>query len=52
MVLDQDIPLLVFSTEEDKWRGPFTNNGDQCWHIHGSVDIWEVNPVPFFSTTI
>ncbi|CAI2167229.1 17864_t:CDS:2 [Funneliformis geosporum] len=37
---------LVFgvdwSTEQDKWRGPFTNNGDQCWHFHGTLDDWKI----------
>ena len=41
---------LVFavglSTEQYKWRGPFTNNQDICWHFHGHIDSWDVYPCP------
>ncbi|CAI2169670.1 18179_t:CDS:1 [Funneliformis geosporum] len=37
---------VILSTEKDKWRGPFTNNGDQCWHFKGSEDDWDVYPCP------
>ncbi|GBB87971.1 hypothetical protein RclHR1_14490002 [Rhizophagus clarus] len=37
---------LVFgvglSQEEDKWRGPFTNTQDLCFHFHGNVFKWEL----------
>jgi hypothetical protein len=37
---------LVFhvhlSTEQDKWQGPFNNDGDKCWHYHGHLDSWEI----------
>ncbi|GBC04084.1 hypothetical protein RclHR1_00550029 [Rhizophagus clarus] len=47
---DQNITTfyLVFgvsgSTEQDKWRGPFDNNQDYCWHFHGHIDSWKVYP--------
>ncbi|CAI2194925.1 14422_t:CDS:2, partial [Funneliformis geosporum] len=33
-----------YSGEDDKWKGLFTNNGDQCWHFQGSEDKWSVYP--------
>ncbi|CAI2178854.1 18372_t:CDS:2, partial [Funneliformis geosporum] len=24
---------------DDKWKGPFQNNGDACWHFHGNEMI-------------
>ncbi|CAG8726580.1 9665_t:CDS:1, partial [Funneliformis mosseae] len=30
------------SFEHDKWRGPFTNDGDRCFHFHGVLENWEV----------
>ncbi|CAG8632433.1 4381_t:CDS:2 [Gigaspora margarita] len=39
---------LVFgvdvSTEQDKWRGPFNNTQDYCWHYTGNEFNWEVWP--------
>ncbi|CAG8747872.1 103_t:CDS:1, partial [Gigaspora rosea] len=32
------------STEQDKWRGPFNNTQDICWHFHGNVDDWKIWP--------
>ncbi|CAG8754642.1 10636_t:CDS:2, partial [Funneliformis caledonium] len=41
---------LVFgvasSTEDDKWRGPINNDGDKCWHFHGTEDAWDVYECP------
>ncbi|CAI2170274.1 14644_t:CDS:2 [Funneliformis geosporum] len=37
---------VSWSTEENKWRGPYTNDGDKCWHFHGSEDSWDVYPCP------
>ncbi|CAI2180478.1 17141_t:CDS:2 [Funneliformis geosporum] len=37
---------VEWSTEDYKWRGPFTNNGDKCWHFHGIEDNWDVYPCP------
>ncbi|CAG8848921.1 45116_t:CDS:1, partial [Gigaspora margarita] len=34
------------STEQDKWRGPFDNTQDYCYHYHGSEDDWDVYPCP------
>ncbi|CAI2190145.1 4386_t:CDS:2 [Funneliformis geosporum] len=38
---------LVFgvsgSLQENKWRGPFNNDGDKCWHYHGTIDGWNVD---------
>ena len=31
------------SLENVKWRGPFQNDGDKCWHFHGSVDDWNID---------
>ncbi|CAB5305960.1 unnamed protein product [Rhizophagus irregularis] len=33
---------VAASTEDDKWRGPFNNDGDKCWHFHGTIDSWNV----------
>ncbi|CAB4433639.1 unnamed protein product [Rhizophagus irregularis] len=33
---------VAASTEEDKWRGPINNDGDKCWHFHGTLESWEV----------
>ncbi|CAI2168823.1 13165_t:CDS:2 [Funneliformis geosporum] len=33
---------VLYSTEEDKWRGPFENDGDKCWHFHGTLDNWKI----------
>ncbi|PKY41821.1 hypothetical protein RhiirA4_455488 [Rhizophagus irregularis] len=30
------------STEHDKWRGPFQNDGDKCWHFHDHLNSWEI----------
>ncbi|CAG8534728.1 9702_t:CDS:2 [Gigaspora margarita] len=37
---------VIATTEQDKWRGPFDNTQDYCWHFHGSEDDWEVFPCP------
>lgn len=34
------------SLEYDKWRGPFGNTQDICWHFHGHLESWEVFPCP------
>ncbi|CAB4379763.1 unnamed protein product [Rhizophagus irregularis] len=28
--------------EEDKWRGPFENTQDLCFHYHGNLVKWEL----------
>ncbi|CAB4387449.1 unnamed protein product [Rhizophagus irregularis] len=33
---------VAASTEDDKWRGPYNNDGDKCWHFHGTIDSWDV----------
>ncbi|GBC06390.1 hypothetical protein RclHR1_00680034 [Rhizophagus clarus] len=33
---------VAASTEENKWRGPYNNDGDKCWHFHGTLDNWIV----------
>ncbi|CAG8712142.1 11191_t:CDS:2 [Funneliformis mosseae] len=30
------------SFEEDKWRGPITNDGDKCYHFHGTLENWDI----------
>ncbi|RIB22096.1 hypothetical protein C2G38_2076483, partial [Gigaspora rosea] len=32
------------SAEEDKWRGPYNNTQDICWHFHGHLENWEIWP--------
>ncbi|CAI2176900.1 14269_t:CDS:2, partial [Funneliformis geosporum] len=49
LVIPQNITTywLVFgvasSLEDDKWRGPYNNDGDKCWRFHGSEDDWNIN---------
>ncbi|RIB09909.1 hypothetical protein C2G38_2107383 [Gigaspora rosea] len=26
-----------------KFRGPYNNTQDYCWHFHGSEDFWDIN---------
>jgi hypothetical protein len=33
------------STEDDKKRGPFTNDKDYCWKMSGSIDNWKLRDV-------
>ncbi|CAI2168821.1 13164_t:CDS:2 [Funneliformis geosporum] len=33
---------IGLSLEDDKWRGPFNNDRDQCWHFHGTLENWEI----------
>ena len=33
------------STEDDKHRGPFTNDQNYCFKFHGSVDKWDIDQV-------
>ncbi|CAG8478325.1 5496_t:CDS:2 [Funneliformis caledonium] len=33
---------VTLSLEHDKWRGPFTNDGDRCYHFHGDASYWEL----------
>ncbi|CAG8542530.1 13635_t:CDS:2 [Dentiscutata heterogama] len=35
---------VVGTIEDEKKRGPFDNTQDICWHFHGSLDAWTVNP--------
>ncbi|CAI2168829.1 5806_t:CDS:2 [Funneliformis geosporum] len=30
------------SLEDDKWRGPFNNDGDKCWHFTGTLESWDI----------
>ncbi|CAG8692507.1 3381_t:CDS:2 [Funneliformis caledonium] len=30
------------SFEHDKWRGPFNNDGDRCFHFHGVLENWDI----------
>ncbi|CAG8475095.1 22720_t:CDS:2, partial [Gigaspora rosea] len=32
------------SVEDDKWRGPYNNTQDICWHFHGHFEKWEIWP--------
>ncbi|CAI2162697.1 19527_t:CDS:2 [Funneliformis geosporum] len=38
---------VFLSLRQDKWRGPFNNDGDKCWHFHGTQDFWDVYPCPY-----
>ncbi|CAG8750275.1 12639_t:CDS:1, partial [Funneliformis mosseae] len=33
---------VTLSFENDKWRGPFTNDEDRCYHFHGDESYWEL----------
>ena len=33
------------STEDDKHRGPFTNDQDYNWKFSGSIDDWKIEQV-------
>ncbi|RGB34760.1 hypothetical protein C1646_700966 [Rhizophagus diaphanus] len=33
----------IGSTEDTKIRGPISNDKDNCWHFHGSLDDWGVD---------
>ncbi|CAG8715807.1 13790_t:CDS:2 [Funneliformis mosseae] len=33
---------VTLSGEDNKWRGPILNNGDRCFHLHGTIDTWKV----------
>ncbi|CAI2170751.1 13594_t:CDS:2 [Funneliformis geosporum] len=33
---------VAYSLQENKWRGPINNDGDKCWHYHGTLDGWDV----------
>ncbi|CAG8528621.1 8997_t:CDS:2 [Funneliformis mosseae] len=35
---------VAASTEDNKWRGPIPNDGDKCWHFHGTIDNWKTPP--------
>ncbi|POG82317.1 hypothetical protein GLOIN_2v1834409 [Rhizophagus irregularis DAOM 181602=DAOM 197198] len=33
---------VAHSLKVDKWRGPFDNTQDICWHYHGHLNSWKV----------
>ncbi|CAG8512146.1 uncharacterized protein OCT59_019305 [Rhizophagus irregularis] len=35
---------VAHSLKVDKWRGPFDNTQDICWHYHGHLNSWKVYP--------
>ncbi|PKC13198.1 hypothetical protein RhiirA5_372451 [Rhizophagus irregularis] len=35
---------VAHSLKVDKWRGPFDNTQDICWHYHGHLNSWKFNP--------
>ncbi|CAG8704779.1 34951_t:CDS:2 [Gigaspora margarita] len=35
---------VIGGPQETKWRGPYDNTEDICWHLHGNLFSWELNP--------